>query len=77
MDKYVYNYIRILHTDLSLCNYIRIPNPYVTVTYDSLTNKFLSVCNPYVTIFYIQIYDLTYRFVLYVIPDFFCTVIGC
>ena len=31
--------------DLSVCNYIRIQNPYVKITYDSFTYRFLPVCN--------------------------------
>jgi len=34
--------------DMSICNYIQILNPYVTVTYDSFIYGFFSVCNSYV-----------------------------
>ena len=69
-DLSLCNYIRILHTDLSVCNYIRIQNPYVKITYDSFTYRFLSVCNQYVTMFYIRILCIIYGFWLYVISVF-------
>ena len=52
----------VLHTDLSVCNYIRILDPYVRITYDNFTYGFLSVCNSYVTLSYIRILCVTYGF---------------